>query len=69
MKNVYVVFAVETNGPVDGEGKPLGAMEAYAVGATEDIAQAIIDKDVDDGQIHDNAYIQKMVITEYMNEV
>lgn len=69
MKQVYVVCAVQTDGPVDGDGEPMGAFEVYAIGATKEIAQAIIDQDVRDGQIYDNAFIEKVNVTETMEQV
>lgn len=62
MKQVYVVCAVQTDGP-------MGAFEVYAIGATKEIAQAIIDQDVRDGQIYDNAFIEKVNVTETMEQV
>ena len=54
MKEVYVIMAVDSGEDEDA------TMELYAVADSEETAQAIIDRDVDDGQILDNAYFERM---------
>jgi hypothetical protein len=41
----------------------------YAVAATEEIAEAIIEKDEQDGQIEEGAYTVKMIVHEKMTTV
>ena len=61
-KEVYVVYAVETNTPVDGNGEPTGPQECYCICDTRKTAEAVIDKDTRDGQIYPGSWISPHVL-------
>ena len=61
-EEVYAVIAVETNVPVDGTGQPIEQESCYCICDSRETAEAVIDKDTREGEIHPGAWITPHVI-------